>query len=167
MAKEKTPSPGADSSAGQDIPGTASTPTAKAETAAKPVPKEKPPAPEDKPFAEFIQQDLLPSLTTALREKGLEDIRFSFDQRPLPVFGIADTDPYWQIQGVCKQGSREFAIVFTKDTINGPKLFYHCDHGSQPSTIEQFMGDERKATLDLMVLFLSKRLNGQKWLARN
>jgi hypothetical protein len=29
------------------------------------------------------------------------------------------------------------------------------------------MGDERKATLDLMVLFTLKRLNGQKWLARN
>ncbi|XGB43158.1 MAG: DUF2996 domain-containing protein [Nodosilinea sp. LVE1205-7] len=161
MANEKTPSPGAGPSAEQDTPGVTSTP------AAKSVPKAKPPALEDKPFTEFIQQDLLPSLTTALKEKGAADIQLSFNKRPLSVFGVADADPYWQIQGVCKAGSREFNVVFTKDNINGPKLFYHCDRGSQPSTIEQFMGDERKVTLDLMVAFLLKRLNGQKWLARN
>ncbi len=156
MANENTPSPGA-----------ASTPKAKVEAGSKPAPKEKPPALEDKPFTEFIQQDFLPSLTAALKEKGAGDVQLSFDKCPLPVFGVGDADPYWQIQGTCKEGSRQFTIVFTKDNINGPKLFYHCDRGSQPSTIEQFMGDERKVTLDLMVLFLLKRLNGQKWLARN
>ncbi|MEB3250617.1 MAG: DUF2996 domain-containing protein [Cyanobacteriota bacterium] len=163
MADEKTtPSPSAAPAKSQD-----SQTGAKAEEATKPVAKAKPPAIEDKPFTEFIQQDFLPALTKALKEQGVEDVDLSFTQQPLGVFGVGGTEPYWQVQGLWRQKMRHFAIAFTRDNINGPKLFYCCDRGSQPSTIEQFMGDERKATLDLMVLFALKRLNGQKWLARN
>ncbi|WP_052049602.1 DUF2996 domain-containing protein [Leptolyngbya sp. KIOST-1] len=71
------------------------------------------------------------------------------------------------MKGKWQRGDRQFNIAFTKDDISSPKLFYFADKGSQPSTIEQFMGDERKITLDLLVLFTLRRLNGQKWLARN
>ena len=129
--------------------------------------KEKPPALEDKPFAEFIQQHYLPALETALKKNGIEDMDLSFDQRPLGVFGISDSESYWQVKGQWQGGDRQFNIAFTKDSITSPKLFYYADKGAQPSTIEQFMGDERKVTLDLLILFTLRRLNGQKWLARN
>ena len=135
-----------------------------AKAAAKPK-KEKPPAPEDKPFEQFIQQDFLPSLETALKSSGLNDIELSFEKQPLQVPG-ANQEQYWQVKGLW-QGGRQFHIAFTDDTIKSPKVFYFADKGAAPSTIEQFMGDERKITLDLMVLYTLQRLNGQKWLTRN
>ena len=136
-------------------------------TAKKPPKKEKPPAPEDKPFTEFIEQHFMPSLDTAFKDKGIDDIQLTFDQQPLEVFGVKDEERYWHVKGKWGGGDRQFNIVFTKDDISSPKLFYLADKGSQPSTIEQFMGDERKINLDLLVLFTLMRLNGQKWLARN
>lgn len=132
--------------------------------AAKPK-KEKPPALETKPFDEFIQQHFLPTLETALKDKGLADIALSFEQQALQVPG-ANTDPYWQVMGQW-QGGRQFTIAFTEADIKSPKVFYFADQGSSPSTIEQFMGDERRITLDLMVLYTLQRLKGQKWLTRN
>ncbi|QQE64239.1 hypothetical protein GFS31_09190 [Leptolyngbya sp. BL0902] len=152
MADEKTP-PAA--------------PAADAKPAAKAPKKEKPPALEDKPFTEFIQQHFLPSLEAALKDKGMGDVTLSFAQQPLTVFGITDGEAYWQVKGQWLGDSRQFTIAFTKDSISSPKLFYLADGGSEPSTIEQFMGDERKITLDLMVLYTLQRLNGQKWLVRN
>ncbi|MGB3208973.1 MAG: DUF2996 domain-containing protein, partial [Crinalium sp.] len=37
----------------------------------------------------------------------------------------------------------------------------------KPSTLEPFLIDERKVTLDLMVFGVIQRLNAQKWLVRN
>jgi hypothetical protein len=142
-------------------------PSAEAQPAAKAPKKEKPPALEDKPFSEFIQQHFLPSLEAALKAKGMADIKLSFAQQPLSVFGVSDGEAYWQVKGQWLGDSRQFTIAFMKDSITSPKLFYLSDGGSQPSTIEQFMGDERKITLDLMVLYTLQRLNGQKWLVRN
>ena len=129
--------------------------------------KEKPPALEDKPFAEFIEQHFIPSLETALKEKGIDDIQLNLNQQPLTVFGVSDSENYWQVKGKWQQGDRQFNIAFIEDDIKSPKVFYFADKGSQPSTIEQFMGDERKITLDLMVLYTLQRLNSQKWLTRN
>ena len=129
--------------------------------------KEKPPALEDKPFTEFIEQHFIPSLETALKEKGIDDIQLDLNQQPLSVFGVSDSENYWQVKGKWQQGDRQFNIAFIEDDIKSPKVFYFADKGSQPSTIEQFMGDERKITLDLMVLYTLQRLNGQKWLTRN
>ena len=175
MADDKTPS--AESAPAEGAPDSAKpSPAAKAApkgskaeagAAPKAAKKEKPPALEDKPFTEFIEQHFIPSLETALKEKGLDDIQLSLNQQPLEVFGINDGESYWHVKGKWQRGSRQFNIAFTKDDISSPKLFYFADKGSQPSTIEQFMGDERKINLDLMVLFTLRRLNGQKWLARN
>ncbi|MGB3200347.1 MAG: DUF2996 domain-containing protein [Nodosilinea sp.] len=146
-----------------------------AKAAPKAAKKEKPPALEDKPFTEFIEQHFIPSLNTAFKEKGIDDVELTFDQRPLGVFGVSDGTSYWHVKGkwkgsdgeVSPSGNRQFNIAFTKDDIKAPKLFYLADNGAQPSTIEQFMGDERKINLELMVLFTLMRLNGQKWLTRN
>ncbi|PSR15091.1 DUF2996 domain-containing protein [filamentous cyanobacterium CCP3] len=171
MADDKTPSAESAPAEGTPAPAeksAAATPkAAEAKAAPKVAKKEKPPALEDKPFTEFIEQHFIPSLETALKEKGIDDIQLTLDQQPLGVFGVSDGESYWHVKGKWQQGDRQFNIAFTKDDISSPKLFYFADKGSQPSTIEQFMGDERKINLDLMVLFTLRRLNGQKWLARN
>jgi len=183
MADEKTPP--VDSAAAADAAAPkAETPAADSKTSPKAAPKaaagaeakaapkaaakkEKPPALEDKPFTEFIEQHFIPSLETALKEKGLDDVELTLKQQPLGVFGVSDGESYWHVKGKWQQGDRQFNIAFTQDSITSPKLFYFADKGSQPSTIEQFMGDERKITLDLLVLFTLQRLNSQKWLERN
>jgi pyruvate/2-oxoglutarate dehydrogenase complex dihydrolipoamide acyltransferase (E2) component len=181
MADEKTPpvdsaSAEADPAPNSEAAAAKAAPKAEAGAAPKAAPKkEKPPALEDKPFTEFIEQHFIPTLASALKEKGIDDIQLTLAQQPLGVFGVSDDEQYWHVKGQWQKGdgeaspagNRQFNIAFTKDSISSPKLFYFADKGSQPSTIEQFMGDERKITLDLMVLFTLRRLNGQKWLARN
>lgn len=129
--------------------------------------KEKPPTIEDKPFQEFIQQHYMPSLEGALKDKGIADIHLEFEKRKLAFLTSEPGSEYWQVTGRWQAGQRQFNIAFMKDDISGQKLFACADGGAAPSTVEQFMGDERKITLDLMVLYTLQRLNGQKWLARN
>lgn len=136
-----------------------------AATAAKPK-KEKPPAVEDKPFAEFIPQHFFPALTQTLQKFAINDLELKLEKQPLPVRGLTDVN-CWQVIGHMKQGQRQFRIGFIKEDISGQKFFCWADNGSSPSTMESFMIDERKVTLDLMVLYTVQRLNGQKWLTVN
>jgi Protein of unknown function (DUF2996) len=128
--------------------------------------KEKPPALEDKPFADFINQDYLPNLKATLPKMGISDIDLKFEKRQLPVAGLGDS-ACWQVIGTWLGGKRQFVIVFSKEDIQAPKFFCAADNGAKPSTLESFMIDERKVSLDLLVLYTLQRLNGQKWLVRN
>ena len=130
--------------------------------------KEKPPAVEDKPFVEFMEGHFVPALATALKQEGLDNVALKFQKRQLAVKGASPSEDYWQVQGQWATGSdRCFNIVFSKEDIKGPKFFYYTQSNSPSSTVEQFMGDERRITLGLMVLYTLQRLNGQKWLTRN
>ena len=128
--------------------------------------KAKPPKLEDKPFAEFIEQHFLPAVETALNKEGLDDLQLSFETQPVNVIGV-DSDSYPQVIASWADKTRQFNIAFLEKSIKGPKIFFCATDSATPSTIEQFMGDERRITLDLMVLFLLKRLKGQKWLKGN
>ncbi|MEO1297738.1 MAG: DUF2996 domain-containing protein [Cyanobacteria bacterium J06636_16] len=147
-------------------------PSDKAETA-KAAPKarakkDKPPAVEDKPFAEFMEGHFVPALANALKQEGLDGVELQFQKGQLAVKGASSSEDYWQVQGQWATDSdRQFNIVFAKEDIKGPKFFYYTQGNSPSSTVEQFMGDERRITLDLMVLYTLQRLNGQKWLPRN
>ena len=136
-------------------------PAAKSARAKKP----KPPALEDKPFREFIEEHFLPSLKEALTAKGIEDIELNFTQDKLP--GIISPERCWQVKGNWLAGERQFNLYFLQENIKGQKAFSYGTNGVEPSTLESFMIDERKVTLDLMVLYILQRLNGQKWLVRN
>ncbi|MGB3571897.1 MAG: DUF2996 domain-containing protein [Phormidesmis sp.] len=132
--------------------------------------KEKPPKLEDKPFNEFIEQHYLPSLKEAMAKVGVDDLSLEFAKRKLEVMGQSDSDDYWQVQGQweeASEGKHQFNIAFIDEDISGQKVFTLTANDALPSTIEQFMGDERRITLDLMVLYTVQRLNGQKWLTRN
>ena len=129
--------------------------------------KEKPPALEDKPFPEFINQHFLPGLQQMLEKMGIQGINITFDKRRLPIQGM-DSSELWQVIGQWQGGDRrQFFIIFSKEDIQAPKFFCYSDSSAPPSTLESFMIDERKVTLDLMLLYAVQRLNGQKWLVRN
>ena len=130
-----------------------------------PAKKKKPPKLEDKPFLEFMEQHFTPALKTALDEQGLSDIEVDFKKDAVNVVGYDSAPECWQING--SFDNRQFFLYFLDEDINGQKAFACTNNGKTPSTLESFMIDERRNDLDLMVLFLLKRLNGQKWLARN
>jgi hypothetical protein len=129
--------------------------------------KEKAPALEDKPFAEFINQDFIPNLKKTLEKVGISDLDLKLEKQKLPIKGLEDSGDCWQVIGHFQSGKRQFSIGFLKEDIQGQKVFYYADNGAHPSTLESFMIDERKVTLDLLLLYTVQRLNGQKWLVRN
>lgn len=134
--------------------------------AAKPK-KEKAPAVEDKPFTEFIEQDYLPALKTALEKQGVKEVDLRFAKDKIRASGFNQTEECWQVAGSWKNGQRQFHIYFPGEDINKPKVFSCAASGGTASTLESFMIDERKVTLDLLVLYTIQRLNAQKWLVRN
>lgn len=135
-------------------------PTAKAK-------KAKPPKVEDKPFTEFVEQYFVPALEKAFTQEGLKDVKLSFAQEKLPLPAASPSEKFWQVIGTWQDGNRQFNVYFLDENIKGQKAFSCSATGGAPSTIESFMIDERRVTLDLMVLYTLQRLNGQKWLVRN
>lgn len=144
---------------------TAAPEAADAKTA--PPKKEKPPAVEAKPFSDFIHQDYLPALTQALTEKGITDLHVDLEQAKIAVKGFETEPECSQVIGRWNGGKRQFNIYFFEDNIQGKRAISCVDLGSKPSSIESFLIDERKITLDLLVSGLVLRLNSQKWLQRN
>lgn len=132
--------------------------------------KEKPPALEDKPFADFIQQDYLPALKAGLAKQEIPDADLTFAKRKINVIGFAQAPECWQVMGQWHSGSkqtREFSIYFFDEKINGQKGFSYSESGGKASTLESFRIDERKVDLGLLVFWTLQRLNAQKWLVRN
>ncbi|MEH2244054.1 DUF2996 domain-containing protein [Nostoc sp.] len=135
--------------------------------AAKAAKKEKVPAVEDKPFVEFIEQNYLPALQKAIAQKGVQDLQVSFAKQKVPITGFESAEECWQIIGSWKEtGRRQFNLYFPEEDIQGKKGF-SCNEGKKPSTLESFLIDERRVTLDLLVFGLVQRLDGQKWLGIN
>lgn len=157
-AKKKPPADG-EKPAAKKTPADGEKPAAKAK-------KEKAPAVEDKPFSEFIQQDYLPALQKALSQQGAKDVKLSLSKEKIPVLGFGTEDPTWQVIGSWQDGRRNFNLYFPQESIQGQRAF-SCNLGTKPSTLEPFLIDERKITLDLLVFGVVQRLNAQKWLERN
>ena len=140
---------------------------AKAKSDGKGGGKAKKPSPEDKPFPEFIEQEFIPALKEAFTQQGIEDMELNFVKEKLSITGASSDEPCWQVIGNWQHGQRQFNLYFLDEDIKGQKAFSYATSGSQPSTIESFMIDERRVNLDLLVLYTLQRLNGQKWLVRN
>lgn len=129
--------------------------------------KEKPPAPEEKPFQEFITEHFVPNLRETLENQGVSDIDLTFEKRSIPIKGFEGGEECWQVIGTWKDGQRRFLVAFPDEDIKGSKFYAAADNGAQPATLESFMIDERRVNLDLMVFYVVQRLNGQKWLNLN
>lgn len=167
--------PSSDTPETTDFPSTdkpqsaAKKPAAKAEGDKPPAKakKEKAPAVEDKPFAEFIQQDYLPALQTALTKQGVKDLEVSLAKQKLPVAGMSSAGDCWQVIGKFQEGQRQFNLYFPQENIQSQRAFSCAENNTKTSTLEPFLIDERKVTLDLMVFGVVQRLNAQKWLNLN
>jgi Protein of unknown function (DUF2996) len=129
--------------------------------------KEKPPALEDKPFAEFINQDYLPALQQALAAQGVSDLSIALERSKINVTGFETAPECSQAIGHWNGGKRQFNVYFFDDNIQGQRAISVVDRATKSSSIEPFLIDERKITLDLLVSGVVLRLNGQKWLTRN
>ncbi len=129
--------------------------------------KEKPPAVEDKPFAEFINQDYLPALQQALATQGVSDLNIALERAKINVTGFETAPECTQVIGHWNGGKRQFNVYFFDDNIQGQRAISLVDSAQKSSSIEPFLIDERKITLDLLVSGVVLRLNGQKWLTRN
>jgi hypothetical protein len=129
--------------------------------------KEKPPALEEKPFTEFMEQHFTPTLQEAFGKAGLADMKIAFTKKPVSLAGFDSGEDCWQVEGTWQQGTRQFNLYYFDEDLKGNKGFSSATHGAKPSTLESFMIDERKITLDLMVLYTLQRINGEKWLGRN
>lgn len=142
---------------------------AKAKPAAKveKAKKAKKPKLEDKPFSEFIQGHYLPALQEAMVKEEIEDVDLTFVQQGVPIKGANPNEACWQVVGKWQNGDLQFNLYFPDESITGQKAFSCATYGNNPSTIESFMIDERRVTLDLLVMYTLQRLNAQKWLTRN
>ena len=162
-ATEEKPAAAAKAAGGEKAAATGEKPAA----AAKAAKKEKAPAVEDKPFVEFIEQDYLPALQKAIAQQGVQDLQVSFAKQKVPITGFESAEECWQIIGSWTEiGLRQFNLYFPEEDIQGKKGF-SCNEGKKPSTLESFLIDERRITLDLLVFGLVQRLDGQKWLGIN
>ena len=132
---------------------------AAAAPAAKPA---KPPALEDKPFAEFVPELLIPAVAKEIEAYGGPACSLSFEQGPMPVVG----SPCWMVIGALP-GGRRFWLCFTGEAITSAKTIAVAEAGAEPRLLESFLVDEQKMTLALIVSRLVQRLNGQKWLGAN
>lgn len=126
------------------------TPGVEAPKAAK---KEKKAALEDKPFEEFIRADFLPALQAAFTARQFPDLELIFANN--------------QVTGHWNDGQKEFTVYFPEGNIQGRKAFSESSSGITASTIESFLIDERKVTLDLLVFGVIQRINAQKWFGGN
>jgi hypothetical protein len=108
---------------------------------------------EDKPFSDFIAQDYLPALEKAFAAEDVSDLELSFTDN--------------QISGQWLKGQRKFTVYFAQADLNAPRAFSCSTAKVAPSTLEPFLGDERKITLDLLVFGVIQRINAQKWFGSN
>lgn len=132
--------------------------------------KEKPPALEDKPFGEFIQQYYLPALKEGFAKQGIPTVDLVFEKGKINITGFTQEPECWQVVGRWNAGyhqSREFNLYFFDESITGRKGFSYSDTGGRASTLESFRIDERKVDLPSLVFWTLQRLNAQKWLVRN
>ena len=126
-----------------------------------PKPKKEPPI-EKKPFQEFINIHLIPSLTEEIKRRGLEIININLKNTNRPIAG----DKCWVINCEIKD-TCTFWLSFEKDDISSLKSISISKPNQKPSIIESFLIDEKRITLQLIISRVLQRLNGQKLIGVN
>ena len=133
------------------------------DTPSKPIAKPKKELPvEKKPFQEFINIHLIPSLTEEINQRGLEINNINLTNTNRPIAG----DKCWVINCEIKD-TCNFWLSFEKDDISSLKSISLSKPNQQPSIIESFLIDEKRITLKLIISRVLQRLNGQKLIGVN
>ena len=117
---------------------------------------------EKKPFNEFINDHLLPSITLEFKERGLEVNEINLKKTSRPIAGDKCWVIYCEIKEICN-----FWLSFEKDDITSLKSISLCKSNQKPSVIESFLIDEKRITLQLIISRILQRLNGQKLIGIN
>jgi len=133
------------------------------DTPDKPITKPKKELPvEKKPFQEFINLHLIPSLTEEINQRGLEIKNINLTNTNRPIAG----DICWVINCDIKD-TCNFWLSFEKDDISSLKSISLSIPNQKPSIIESFLIDEKRITLKLIISRVLQRLNGQKLIGVN
>ncbi len=129
----------------------------------KNIPKPKKELPiEKKPFQEFINDHLIPSLIEEIQLRGLEINEINLQNTNRPIAG----DKCWVINCEIKD-TCNFWLSFEKDDISSLKSISLSKPNQKPSIIESFLIDEKRITLKLIISRVLQRLNGQKLIGVN
>ena len=133
------------------------------DTPAKIIPKQKKELPiEKKPFQEFINDHLIPSLIEEINLRGLEINEINLQNTNRPIAG----DKCWVINCEIKD-TCNFWLSFEKEDISSLKSISLSKPNQKPSIIESFLIDEKRITLKLIISRVLQRLNGQKLIGVN
>ena len=117
---------------------------------------------EKKPFGEFVNVHLLPSLISEFKERGLEVVNINLKNTSRPIAGDKCWVIYCEIKDICN-----FWLAFEKEDISSLKSISLCKTNQKPSVIESFLIDEKRITLKLIISRILQRLNGQKLIGIN
>ena len=117
---------------------------------------------EKKPFNEFINDHLLPSLIEEFQERGFEVGDINLKNTSRPIAGDKCWVIYCEIKDTCN-----FWLSFEKEDISSLKSISLCKSSQKPSVIESFLIDEKRITLKLIISRILQRLNGQKLIGIN
>ena len=117
---------------------------------------------EKKPFQEFINNHLIPSLIEEINQRGLEINIINLKNTNRPIAG----DKCWVISCEIKD-TCNFWLSFENEDISSLKSISLSKPNQQPSIIESFLIDEKRITLKLIISRVIQRLNGQKLLGVN
>ena len=129
----------------------------------KNIPKPKKELPiEKKPFQEFVNVHLIPSLIEEINQRGLEINYINLQNTNRPIAG----DKCWVINCEIKD-TCNFWLSFEKDDISSLKSISLSKPNQTPSIIESFLIDEKRITLKLITSRVLQRLNGQKLIGVN
>ena len=117
---------------------------------------------EKKPFQEFINNHLIPSLKEEINQRGFEINNINLKNTNRPIAG----DKCWVINCEIKD-TCNFWLSFEKDDISSLKSISLSKPNQKPSIIESFLIDEKRITLKLIISRVLQRLNGQKLIGVN
>ncbi|KAF5446524.1 hypothetical protein F2P56_032144 [Juglans regia] len=129
-----------------------STETKEVKTAQKKAPaKAKPPAKAPvKPLPQMMEEDVIPSLKAIFEaQDDISELELSFHDNRLEGSFLKEGNPYF------------FWAFFPNGVLTGPKGFSLSSYGSEASTVEPFLIDEKKITANHVVFWVEKRLAAQ------
>ena len=117
---------------------------------------------EKKPFQEFINIHLIPSLIQEINQRGLEVNNINLENTNRPIAG----DKCWVVNCEIKD-TCSFWLSFENEDISSSKSISLSKPSQKPSIIESFLIDEKRITLKLIISRVMQRLNGQKLIGVN
>ncbi|KAL9239669.1 hypothetical protein vseg_013971 [Gypsophila vaccaria] len=114
---------------------------------AKPKPAAKAP---EKTLPQMMEEDVIPSLRSILEtQEDITELELAFNDNRLEGSFLQNGKPY------------TFWAFFPDGNLTGPKGFSLSSYGSEVSTVEPFLVDERKPTAKHVVFWVEKRLAAQ------